>query len=237
MESPDPVVQRVAVGFFSFTEVPARAHRAYNAWHQFDHLPEQYRLPGIAHGERWVASPDCVAARIVDDDLLGGAQYLTLYLIGAPVDETLRRFRELAGELRALGRFHEERTAHLFGGWRLAAVAGAPGEPVTAAAIPWRPSTGVFVLVEGDDPGTGDVEPLEALEPLVSVQGVVGGWMFRPSDDLTHPSWRMRPYRITVLWLDDDPPAVAHHLAPRLPAAIFAGPYRAITPGDWGWFD
>ena len=54
-------VQRV-IGFFSFTEVTdPGAHRAYNEWHQFDHLPEQFSIDGIVFGQRWVYTPACRA--------------------------------------------------------------------------------------------------------------------------------------------------------------------------------
>ena len=45
---------KAAFGFFSFTEVTDPAeHRAYNEWHQLDHLPEQFPLPGVVYGQRW----------------------------------------------------------------------------------------------------------------------------------------------------------------------------------------
>ena len=51
------------LGFFSFTEVTdPSAHEAYNAWHQLDHLPEQFTIEGINFGCRWVRSPRCRAA-------------------------------------------------------------------------------------------------------------------------------------------------------------------------------
>ena len=51
------------LGFFSFTEVTdPSAHEAYNAWHQLDHLPEQFTIDGILFGRRWVRSPRCRAA-------------------------------------------------------------------------------------------------------------------------------------------------------------------------------
>jgi hypothetical protein len=222
----------VEVGFFSFTEVPHHADRAYDEWHQLDHLPEQYQLPGIAHGERWAASPDCVAARLVDDELLGRASYVTLYLIGPPVDETIDAFGALGAELRAAGRFHEERTAVMAGGWRVTATATSPRLPITPAVIPWRPAAGVFVLVEEDSP---DAPPADA---LLGVEGVAGAWTFAPDPDLTRSWWLLLPYRITVLWLDADPVAVTDALAPALhdrwsggPARpVYAGPLRTLTP-------
>ena len=58
----DPIVDSggVVAGFFAFTEITEpSAHRAYNEWHQLDHLPEQLPIPGISHGQRWVSSPRC----------------------------------------------------------------------------------------------------------------------------------------------------------------------------------
>jgi hypothetical protein len=230
---------RASIGFFSFTEVPAPAHRAYNEWHQYDHLPEQYQLPGIAHGERWVASPDCVAARLVDDDLLGRAQYVTLYLLGEPVEATIDAFGALAGELRDQDRFFEDRTALLAGGWRVASTATSPRLPISPAVIPWRPSRGVFVLVEHD--AVDAPSPV----PLLDVAGVAGGWTFAPEPELTRSWWLTQPYRITVLWLDGDPLATTARLAPTLrdrwahgiATPVYAAPLRTITPGDWTWFD
>ena len=59
-------MKRIRVGFFSLVEVTDPAeHKAYNEWHQFDHLPEQYQIPGIAFGQRFVASPRCRDARVL----------------------------------------------------------------------------------------------------------------------------------------------------------------------------
>ena len=56
-------MNKVSYGFFSFTEITdPTAHAAYNAWHQLDHLPEQYPLTGIVYGQRWVSTPACRAA-------------------------------------------------------------------------------------------------------------------------------------------------------------------------------
>src|SRR5580700_736263 len=87
----------VVAGFFSFTEITdPKAHAAYNAWHQLDHLPEQMPLVGIAHGERWVVSPRCLAARHFGSGDLADAHYLTLYLMNPPLRETVDAFYDLA---------------------------------------------------------------------------------------------------------------------------------------------
>ena len=55
----------MVLGFFSFTEITdPTLHGAYNQWHQFDHLPEQFTVDGIVFGQRWVASPRCQQARV-----------------------------------------------------------------------------------------------------------------------------------------------------------------------------
>ena len=64
-------MNRVKVGFFSLSGRGVTSDdtdddtddRAYLAWHQLDHMPEQYQLPGIVHGQRWVSNEACHAAR------------------------------------------------------------------------------------------------------------------------------------------------------------------------------
>ena len=59
---------KVRLGFFSFTEITDPSeHRSYNEWHQLDHMPEQYPLPGVVFGQRWVSTPACRRARAYDD--------------------------------------------------------------------------------------------------------------------------------------------------------------------------
>ncbi len=80
-------MNKVKVGFFSFTEITDPSeHRSYNEWHQLDHMPEQYPLPGMAFGQRWVSTPACRAARAVDGPLLAPVHYVTLYLMTEPVE-------------------------------------------------------------------------------------------------------------------------------------------------------
>ena len=73
---------RGVLGFFSFTEVTdPSAHEAYNAWHQLDHLPEQFTIDGISFGQRWVRSPRCRSAEAATGSLLERFHYMTLYLL------------------------------------------------------------------------------------------------------------------------------------------------------------
>lgn len=246
---------KVRVGFFSFTEVtdPA-AHRSYNEWHQLDHLPEQFPIPGVAWGQRWVSTPACRAARAVDGALLAPIHYLTLYLMTEPVPETLRAFAELGRHLHEVGRFHEQRRSHLSGPFDAISAAAAPRVLVSASAVPFRPCTGVYVVVEEAPAGAEDALRAE-VDPgrVLAVPGVAGVWSFAAAapfaahaDDPIASRWRPGAHRITVCFLDGDPLAVAEAVAPVLvdngrgPAGLgtrFAGPFETITPWRWDWFD
>ena len=54
---------RVKAGIFSLT-APADDDGSYLRWHLLDHMPEQYQLPGIVHGLRWIADRDYVDHRL-----------------------------------------------------------------------------------------------------------------------------------------------------------------------------
>ena len=101
----DGRVNKVRVGFFSFTEVTDPGeHQAYNRWHQLDHIPENLALPGIAHGQRWVRTPACEERHLASaEPALDRAHYVTLYLMTAPVERTLDEFRHLGARLAAIG--------------------------------------------------------------------------------------------------------------------------------------
>jgi len=244
-------VSRVKVGFFSFVEVTDPAeHEAYNRWHQLDHLPEQYQIDGIAHGERWVRTPACRAAELVRPGIGDPLHYVTLYLVGEPVGPTLGQFAELGRRLAGLGRFHQHRRSHLFGAFQLLEAHVAPRVLVSAEAVPWRPGTGIYVIVEEPTDEArlaGWVRTLhqDHLPRLMAVPGVVGAWSFAASPLYTNPGWVMGAERITVCWLDDDPLRVAAALAPLLAQRwagapvrpLLAGPWEPVVAGRWSWFD
>ena len=221
-------MRQVVVGFFSFTEVPPDAEEAYDRWHRLDHLPEQYAIDGVAYGQRWVATPRCAAARLVDDPELGRARHVTLYLMTEPVGPTLAEFAGLAVELRDAGRWFERRTAIEFGAWRVDERRAAVHALVRAEVVPWRPSTGAYMVVQRDD-----VQPVD-IDALVAADGVAGAWSFRVDAAMENPTWRRPPHRITVLWLDGDPldaaAALAAPLAARRGGIVLAGPFEPAGP-------
>jgi hypothetical protein len=236
---------KVTAGFFSFTEITEPSeHRAYNEWHQLDHMPEQYPLDGIVAGQRWVSTPACREARLASDPRLDPVHYMTLYLMAEPLEQTLADFRDLAVRLRRADRFFTHRRARLSGPFDLSGEAAAPRVVVSAAAVPFRPNLGVYVVVEEvprDVAGPGPGGP----GALLAVDGVAGVWRFDASDRPGAGHWDGGGHRITVCYLDRDPLAAAADLGPVLRAGwaaegsspVLAGPFAAITPWEWGWFD
>ncbi len=229
-------MNKVKAGFFSFTEVPEVAeHRSYNQWHQLDHMPEQFTLPGIAFGQRWVSTPACTAGRAVSEKRFAPVHYVTLYLMTEPLDQTLADFRALAAHLRAEDRFHSVRIAHLSGAFDLQDSTVARRVLVSAEAVPYRPNRGVYVIVEERTEVAGPWLADDALADLVEVDGVAGAWGFAAPDG----------ERITVCFLDGDPGEVAATMR-RVVAGrwddgrcrpLLAAAFETITPGQWDWFD
>lgn len=249
-----PPVNKVKVGFFSFTEITDPAeHRAYNEWHQFDHMPEQLPIPGIVHGQRWVSTPACRAARAIDEEPLRPIHYMTLYLMADPVDRTLRDFMEVGQQLRALGRFHLQRRAAISGPHQWLDAHVAPRVLVSAEAVPYRPNRGVYVIVEEPDAAAAP-EAIDAWVRALRVEwvgevcalaGVAGVWQFATSPALQGAGWSRGERRITVCYLDGAPLDVASALVPHLEERwrdapvrpLHAGPLETVVPYEWDWFD
>jgi hypothetical protein len=245
-------MQKVKVGFFSFTEITdPREHRSYNEWHMLDHMPEQFPLDGVVHGQRWVSTAACTAARAVNDAPFDAVHYVTLYLMADPLDRTLREFFELGAQLHALGRFHQHRQSHFAGPLRFLEGVAAPRVLVSAEALPYRPHRGVYVIVEQPQDRAQVDEYVRWLHTdhhpaLLDVPGVAGLWTFTTTNEFAAHPWKNAPHRITVCWLDDDPLAVALRLddvdAARrrrddVSKTVLAGPWETIQPFQWNWFD
>jgi hypothetical protein len=109
---------------------------------------------------------------------------------------------------------------------------------ISAAAVPYRPNLGVYVEVEelagAEADATGAEAHAEHLVALCAGPGVAGAWSFADEER-----------RVTVAWLDAPPlevrdgiePAVARRRAASPTRTVFAGPFEAITPWQWNWFD
>jgi hypothetical protein len=217
---PQQYAHRV-LGFFSFTEItdPA-AHEAYNAWHQLDHLPEQFTIEGITFGQRWVRSPRCVDAEAVSDTLLEPFHYMTLYLMRD--DGCLPAFFALAKRLAAEDRFFTARRALLSGPFEVVGRWAAPRVAVSPGAVPFRPSQGVYVVVGPAIDGAA----------LVDQHGVAGAWQFADAE---------RDRTVTVAFVDGDLWQAAAGIGPACaridgPAPEWAGPLERVDAFRWEWF-
>ena len=138
-----------AIGFLSFTEVtdPA-AHPAYNAWHQLDHQPEQFSVPGVRFGQRWVSTPACRRARAASGPEARRRPVRDPLPDGAALHRDARRLLGPgagASRRRAVLRI---RRSLLNGPFAVADMRAAAGVAIQPQLLPFRPSRGLYVSVE-----------------------------------------------------------------------------------------
>ncbi|WP_141014704.1 hypothetical protein [Nocardioides sambongensis] len=220
--------------FLSFPEVtdPSR-HADYNAWHQYDHLPQNRALPGVRHGERWVRSPRCRVSGVSEtsegDPLaadLDAAHYLAMYWFARPSRPAIEEWLELGSRTAEVGRRPElEWTRRRFTGF-FEPVAGAvaDGVRVGAGAVPLLPHAGIVLDVRRSPA----VEPA-AVREWAGVPGVHGAWAFvgvGRADGLV----------VTMAWCAADPVTVAQ-ACPSPPGGLLRTPLAVIEPEAWDWFD
>jgi hypothetical protein len=238
-------VNRVAAGFFSITPpAPPDDDGSYLRWHLLDHMPEQYSLPGLVLGARWVADgdyPEHVFTASAPLENVGG---VVNYLFADPVQQTYDDFMALGGHLAEVGRFPERRPSLQT---RLLALDGAYAAPqakVSAGVVPFRPHRGVVLIVERP---VGDLEHWrewlrdQHYPSLLEADGVAGIWSYGSSDAWTVlPSCDGDPQLVTVIYLDADPLRSTAALQPLIEArwtsgAVrpeYAGPLRTMVSWD-----
>jgi hypothetical protein len=213
---------------------PAGEDAAYLAWHGLDHRPEQHRLAGLSHGDRWVSTPACRAARQASEARFDAMDHLVQYLVEDPLDATLDAFFSLGRALHDAGRMPLRLPPVELGGYRFTEAIAAPRALVGAAVLPWRPNRGIELMVEHGISA-------EPLGDLCEVEGVSGVWSYAGTDAM-HP--RLAPtegLRLHVLYLDDDPVAVADRLrdpfarrwADDAVAPLLAAPMVTVVPFAW----
>ena len=221
---------RVEVGFFSLSGRSTTGDdRSYLRWHLLDHMPEQYRLPGVVHAQRWLADDACLGADRIAVGALAEVRNVVCYLMGAPIRETLDDFAALGAQLGAAGRFGERLPSLLLGPHRLVGTFASPRALVDPVVVPFRPHQGVCLVVEEPRPGADLGAWFRWLAAqhhpaLGAVPGVAGGWVFRvrPGDDVA--PWEPGDRIVSVLYLDAEPvattEALREHLEPRWTGAV-----------------
>jgi len=239
------LVNRVRAGFFSITPpAPADDDGSYLRWHLLDHMPEQYRLPGVVHGMRWIADGVLPAHRIAATGELSDVGGAVNYLFSDPVQQTCDDFMALGGQLRAVGRFPQSRPSLQVRLMELQDTYAAPAALVSPEVVPFRPPRGALLLVEepvGDATAWRDWLTREHYPDLLATEGVAGVWQYGATDAWTvQPTCQGAPQFITVIYLDRDPVATTNLLAPVVEtrwasAAVrptFAGPLRTMMQWD-----
>jgi hypothetical protein len=236
-------VNRVAAGFFSITPpAPPGDDGGYLRWHLLDHMPEQYSIPGIALGLRWVADGDYPRHRIAAEGALADVGGVVNYLMTDPVQQTYDAFMDLGAQLREVGRFPEVRPSLQTRLLALESWQAAPSALVSAEVVPFRPHRGVLLIVETllEATASWDSCPAPDSTAMLDVPGVAGIWSY-----VSNEAWRLRPTceglpeRATVVFLDADPLETTARLEPLVsrrwvggPARpLFAGPLRTMI--DW----
>jgi hypothetical protein len=242
-------VNRVKAGFFSLTP-PAdppddpNSQSSYLRWHLLDHMPEQYQLPGIVYGLRWIADGDYLDRRLAAHGPLGDVGNVVNYLITDPVRETFDDFVALGRALRENGRFPVSRPSLQVAGLRLLQWQAAPRAQISAEVVPFRPHRGIVLIIE-EPVATSAGRPDEWLQwlhaehypALLATPGTAGAWTFG-STTAWNPApqgWRTDHQYITVVYLEGDPLATTEALAPLIEERwrsavrpVFAGPLRTM---------
>ena len=242
----------VKAGFFSLT---AGAHtdaeeRSYLEWHQLDHMPEQYQIPGLVLGQRWASSAACNRARAAESDELAAARHVVCYLMTEPVGRTLDDFFELGRRLAELGRYPHPRRSLLLGAFHLLEGHAAPRTLISAEVVPFRPNRGVYLIVERPtDPGRLDGwlrwAHEENMPELVGLRGVAGAWSYASSPVYRRDTSTPGSYRLTMCYLDDEPATVGEGLRPFLERRwrdapvepLLAAPFETVVPWHWDRVD
>jgi hypothetical protein len=203
----------------------------YIEWHTLDHRPEQYRVAGIRNAMRLVSTPACRAARVAEAPPFDKLDHVMTYQFASTA--SMPMFTELGAALDRGGRMaHRLPSIGYMTGTR-AGMKAAPRAAAGADVLPWRPSLGVYIVVE-----QGQSSP----EALVDLPGVAGVWWFHglPADG--GMAGDMTDKQITYCYLDRDPVECAGALGEAMQArwaggsvkGLLAAPFYVAVPYDWG---
>jgi len=202
----------------------------YLVWHSLDHRPEQYRIAGLRHSIRVVSTPACRDARAASVPEFDAVDHVIAYLFTGPA--SIPPFHELFVALCDNGRFEPKLPPVGFVVGDCAGRVAAPRVVVGADVVPWRPLLGAYLLIEEGSATLGD---------LADTPGVAGAWWFDGIDCPAPFQGSSKGRQIAVLFLDEDPVAVAQELRPKLDSrwaggavsGLLAAPFHAVVPFDW----
>lgn len=156
--------------------------------------------------------------------------HVVAYLFTGP--ESIPAFHELFLALCDNGRFEPKLPPVGFVTGECIDRRAAPRVVVGSDVVPWRPTTGVYLMIE---------EGQAPVEGLVAVPGVAGVWSFGGIDAPQPFQGSSRGQQITLCYLDDDPVATARALAPIMAErwasgaarGLLAAPFHTLVPFEW----
>ncbi len=241
-------MRKADFGYFSLARRASDAgDAAYLRWHQLDHMPEQWQLDGIVWGQRWASTPACLETRAAAVGDWAQMQHVTHYLMREPIEATLDDFFGLAQRLRDQGRFAHQAPSLFQGALRLVETYAAPSALVAPEVVPFRPNRGIYLVLEqaADQRGWDTYMRrwhAETMPELLDLPGVAGTWVFTTTPTLVSRAI-LTPgqYRITLMYLDEEPPVISESIAEPLRRAWAAGASRPLLAGafesmtTWRW--
>ncbi|HQV59009.1 MAG TPA: hypothetical protein PKV27_13410 [Ilumatobacteraceae bacterium] len=218
--------------FVSLTEMDQIAAQ-YVHWHQMDHMPEQFRISGLSWGQRFIATPQCLASRAVGEGPIGRCQHLQMYLFD-DLDQVMPDFVALGRDLKAQDRHIANPNAPIQASFDVVATHAAPRVLVHPAAAPFRPNHGIYLIVEHVTAWTPVAQA--AADELLDLPGVAGLWQVaRPNNVGTTV--------VSIVYLDADPITVSpaiHRTWSRVhglngATTQLSGPFRSLFPPPAAW--
>jgi hypothetical protein len=196
-------------------------------WHTFDHRPEHHRNEHLRCSLRAVSTPRCRAHRAVSTPALDAVDHVMSYL-WSDYDAGHAGMSGIVAAFKDHGRMRQIPPMVTIGTTTLEGRVSSSRINTSADVLPWRPMTGVYLLVE-----QGGASPA----PLVDVAGVTGAWWGPGAPGFGDFG---ADQQLTYLFLDDDPVAVAQRLAGPLAqrweatgvTPLLAAPFHDVIGND-----
>lgn len=209
---------------------PSGRDAEYVEWHSLDHRAEQHRLAGLRQSLRLVSTPACRAVRATSVGHYDDVDHVMTYLFNDAA--ALPGFTDLGAALNVAGRMPLRLPSVEFMIADLVGKAASPAAVAGADVIPWRPSLGVYLIIEK---GEGPVED------LVEVPGVAGVWWYQGAVAPDPYATDARGRQITYCYLDDDPVATGERLGEVMKRrwasgdveGLLAAPFHTLVPFEW----
>jgi hypothetical protein len=216
-----------------FTSMSAREQNGrdadYLVWHSLDHRPEQHRLAGVRQSLRVVSTPACRQARAFSDPRFDAVDHVMTYFLtrDAAVEQFSALSVALTGERRPF------RLPSIYSGYFYLAGKIAAAKAIAGADVmPWRPTRGLYLLVEQNAASPAD---------LTEIDGVAGIWWHIGGTQPLPGFPDTSNVQITYCFLDQDPVETAARLREKLErrwaaqqtVPLLAAPFYTLVPFEW----